>query len=133
MYRHVRLERRTLTIDLFELVLCRFRRFLYELGCRCIQGRKYGHGHQEEQGSRVLDLVFWVCRTSVTQAWKTHVSILGRCQATSQQCLGEWFGRLFGQVHVNLEILKQEYDMKLLFFIMIINSTFNINNKHDIE
>ena len=129
MYRHVRLERRTLTIDLFELVLCRFRRFLYGLGCRCIQGRKYGHGHQEEQGSRVLDLVFWVCRTSVTQAWKTHVSILGRCQATSQQCLGEWFGRLFGQVHVNLEILKQEYDMKLLFFIMIIN----INIKHDIE
>ena len=60
----------------------------------------------------MLDLVAWVCRTSVTQAWKTHVSILGRCQATSQQCLGEWFGRLFGQVHVNLEILKQEYEIK---------------------
>ena len=75
----------------------------------------------------MLDLVFWVCRTSVTQAWKTHVSNLGRCRATSQQCLGEWFGRLFGQVHVNLEILKQEHEIKLLLFIMMINSTFNIN------
>jgi len=85
-----------LTSNLFGLEICKFRKFLYGLGCKHIQGRKFCHGRQEGLGSKGLGQVSWVCQTFEIQVLKTHVSIRGRCQEEFQQCWGGWCGRWSG-------------------------------------
>jgi len=92
----IRHDEKPLTSNLVGQEICKFRKFLYGLGYKRIQVRKFCHGRQEGLESKGLDLVSWVCQTFEIQVLKTHVSTQERCQEGFQQCLGEWCGRWSG-------------------------------------
>ena len=105
--------KKNLTSNLFGLEICKFRKFLYGLGYKRIQVRKFCHGRQEGLESKGLDLVSWVCQTFEIQVLKTHVSIQERCREEFQQCWGGWYGRWSGLELEDLGNLKMKGNLML--------------------